>query len=327
MQLRPHWLQARRLALQASAVLLVGSIFSSPAIAHSHNAGTATVATSASQVASAPQTVAEGAAHVVAAENFYGNLIKQLGGDTVYLNSILSNPNQDPHSFEASPKVARALANADLVVYNGADYDPWIKPLLSAAPHAGRTEIVAADLIGKKVGDNPHLWYDPATMPAVAKAVTTYLSARDPAHAADYQKRLNDFITSLAPVNAKIASLRERYQGVAVSATEPVFGYMAQAIGLTMLNDRFQLAVMNGAEPSATDVAAFEKGLRNKQIKVLIYNAQVSDQMSRRLLSIAKQTGVPVVPVTETEPAGMSYVQWMSSQLDLLDKALAQAPK
>jgi len=327
MQLRPHWLQARRLALQASAVLLVGSIFSSPAIAHPHNAGTATVATSASQVASAPQTVAEGAAHVVAAENFYGNLIKQLGGDTVYLNSILSNPTQDPHSFEASPKVARALANADLVVYNGADYDPWIKPLLSASPHAGRTEIVAADLIGKKVGDNPHLWYDPATMPAVAKAVTTYLSARDPAHAADYQKRLNDFITSLAPVNAKIASLRERYQGVAVSATEPVFGYMAQAIGLTMLNDRFQLAVMNGAEPSATDVAAFEKGLRNKQIKVLIYNAQVSDQMSRRLLSIAKQTGVPVVPVTETEPAGMSYVQWMSSQLDSLDKALAQAPK
>ena len=327
MQVRQHWLQARRIFLRASSVVVAGAVFSSIAVAHPHTPGTATVATSDNHAVSAPQTVAEGAAHVVAAENFYGNLIKQLGGDTVYLNSILSNPNQDPHSFEASPKVARSLANADLVVYNGADYDPWIKPLLSASPHAGRTEIVAADLIGKKVGDNPHLWYDPATMPAVAKSVSAYLSARDPAHAADYQKRLNDFMTSLAPMNAKIASLRERYRGVAVSATEPVFGYMAEAIGLTMLNDRFQLAVMNGAEPSASDVGAFEKGLRSKQIKVLIYNAQVSDQMSRRLLSIAKQTGVPVVPVTETEPAGMSYVQWMTSQLDLLEKALAQSPK
>ncbi len=259
----------------------------------------------------------------VAAENFYGSLIQQLGGTSVNVDSIMSNPEQDPHTFEASPKVARALANADLVVYNGADYDPWIGALLSASPHPGRTEIAAATLLGKHPGANPHLWYDPATMPTVAKAVNAYLVKRNPSQQALYQQRLAQFLASLQPIDAKIAAMRSKYQGTPVSATEPVFGYTATAVGLSMQNERFQMAVMNGAEPSATDVAAFENGLKTKAIKVLIYNSQTSDQLSRRLLSIAKAAGVPVVPVTETEPAGKTYSQWMLDQLTLLDQALA----
>ncbi|MGI4856342.1 MAG: metal ABC transporter solute-binding protein, Zn/Mn family [Janthinobacterium lividum] len=265
-------------------------------------------------------------ARIVAAENFYGALIQQLGGAQVTVTSVLSNPGQDPHSFEASPKVARALARADLVVYNGADYDPWMTPLLKVSAHAGRTEIVAATLLGTPAGANPHLWYEPRTLPALARAVSAYLSARDPAQAALYQQRLADFLASMQPINAKIAALRAKYHGTKVSATEPVFGYMAEAIGLDMQNARFQTAVMNESEPSAADVGAFEQGLQSKAIKVLIYNAQTSGQMSRRLLSIARSAGVPVVPVSETQPAGKSYQQWMLDQLDQLEQALAHPP-
>jgi len=263
---------------------------------------------------------------VVAAENFYGNLVRSLGGTHVRVDSILSNPNQDPHSFEASPAVARALSSADLVVYNGIDYDPWMQKLLSASPRAARQSIVAADLLGKQAGDNPHLWYDPATMPAVAKAITAYLQAHDATHAAEYAQRLQQTLDAQQAIATKVAAMRAKYAGIKVSATEPVFGYMAQAVGLDMQDQPFQLAVMNETEPAASDVARFEQGLKSKQTKVLLYNAQTSDQMSRRLLQVAKQAGVPVVPVTETEPPGVSYVQWMLNQLNALDNALKHAP-
>jgi zinc/manganese transport system substrate-binding protein len=282
----------------------------------------------AAQAAEHPATAAKpvpNAIQIVAAENFYGALAQRIGGTQVVVHSILSNPEQDPHSFEASPKVARVLAKADLVIANGAAYDPWVSSLLDASPHAGRTVIVVADLIGKKVGDNPHLWYHPETMPAVAKALTQYLVARDPAHGALYQQRLTATLAQYQAIESTIAALRAKYHGVPVSATEPVFGYMAEAIGLDMQNMRFQIAVMNESEPSAADIAAFEQGLRSKAIKVLIYNAQTSDQLSRRMLSIARRAGVPVVPVTETEPAGQDYPQWMLAQLTALEQALAQS--
>src|SRR4051794_5297471 len=176
---------------------------------------------------------------VVAAENFYGDVVQQLGGDRVDVTSILSSPEQDPHLFEASPKTARALQHASLVVYNGADYDPWMAKLLTASKGAQRTTIVAADLTGKKGGDNPHLWYDPATMPKVAHAVSGALVAADPAHKSEYDANLVKFLGSLKPIDAKVAELRGRYAGVPVTATEPVFGYMADAVGLTMRNQRF----------------------------------------------------------------------------------------
>jgi zinc/manganese transport system substrate-binding protein len=289
----------------------------------------AAMAAPAATVANAPAAASATPAaplRVVAAENFYGNLVKALGGAHVRVDSILSNPNQDPHSFEASPSVARALSSADLVVYNGIDYDPWMQKLLSASPRGGRQSIVAADVLGKHDGDNPHLWYDPTTMPAVAKAISAYLQAHDPAHAADYRQRLQQTLDAQQAITAKVADMRTRYAGIKVSATEPVFGYMAQAVGLDMQNERFQLAVMNETEPAASDVARFEQGLKSKQTKVLLYNAQTSDQMSRRLQQVAKQAGVPVVPVTETEPPGVSYPQWMLNQLNALDNALKHAP-
>jgi zinc/manganese transport system substrate-binding protein len=261
--------------------------------------------------------------HVVAAENFYGDVVNQLGGDRVSVTSIMSNPDEDPHLFEASPKTARALQNANLVVYNGADYDPWMAKLLNASKNAKRTTIVAADLVGKKGGDNPHLWYDPATMPAVARAVSAALVTADPAHKSEYDANLAKFLDSLKPIDAKVADLHGKYAGVPVTATEPVFGYMSDAIGLSMRNLRFQLATMNDTEASASDIAAFERDLREKRVRVLIYNSQATEALTKRMLKLAQQSHVPTMSVTETEPAGKTYQQWMLSQLDALESALA----
>ncbi len=261
---------------------------------------------------------------IVAAENFYGDIARQIGGGEVAVISILTNPDQDPHEFEASPSTARALAGARLVIYNGVDYDPWAVKLLSASPSASRLVVVAASLVHKKPGDNPHLWYEPGTMPALAEDLADTLAKLDPAHRADYAQRLESFQQSIKPLDAKIAMLRRKYAGTTVAATEPVFGYMAEALGLAMRDRRFQLAVMNDTEPSAADIAKFENDLRSKVVKALIYNDQTSEALTRHMRAIATEAGVPVVGVSETEPRGKDYQEWMISQLDALDRALAR---
>ena len=260
---------------------------------------------------------------VVAAENFYGDVAQQIGGPDVAVTSILSSPDQDPHLFEASPSTARQLAGAKIVISSGADYDPWMEKLLAASKAQGRKEIVVADLVHKKSGDNPHIWYAPATMKALANRLTADLSAADPAHKADYQKRAAAFIESLKPLDGRIAEMKKKYAGAPVTASEPVFGYMAEALGLKMRNEKFQIAVMNNTEPSVSDVAAFENDLKGHKVKVMLFNAQASEPAVQRLVKLAESEKIPIVGITETEPAGKTYPDWMLSQLDALDRALA----
>jgi zinc/manganese transport system substrate-binding protein len=260
---------------------------------------------------------------VVAAENFYGDVAEQVGGSAVKVTSILTNPDQDPHLFEASASTARALAAARIVIYNGADYDPWMSKLLSASRATGRITIEVAKLVGKKAGDNPHLWYDPATMPAVAKALAAQLAKLDPDHRSDYEARRDAFDASLKPIDEKIAALRQRYAGTAITATEPVAGYMAEAIHLRVRNPRFQLAIMNNTEPSASEIAAFQKDLKTRTVKALLYNSQTSEELTEKMRSIAKDSGVPIVGVTETEPEGKKYQDWMLSELTALETGLS----
>jgi zinc/manganese transport system substrate-binding protein len=266
---------------------------------------------------------ADGKIALVAAENFYGSVAQQIGGDRVSVASILSNPDQDPHLFEVSPAVVRQIAAAQIVIYNGADYDPWMVQLLKVTPKPGRVVIIAADLMNKKAGDNPHLWYDPPTMPAIANALAAALASTDPAHKDDYAARLKTFLASLGPLNEKLTALRSKYAGVTVTASEPVFGYMAAALKLKMRNDRFQLAIMNDTEPSARDIAAFEQDLRTHKVRVLFYNKQASDKLVQHLVDFARASNIPVVGVTETCPPGTSYQDWMMSELDETEKALA----
>lgn len=263
--------------------------------------------------------------NIVAAENMYGDIAGQLGGGRVFVTSILNNPNEDPHLFSASPSVARALAGADIVIVNGADYDPWMGPLLAASSAPGRIVISIADLLGRHPGDNPHLWYDPDAIPDLTPALTAALVQKDPAHKAAYEANATKLLASLAPIHARMAAMHTKYAGTNVTATEPVFDLMANAIGLDVLNMPFQIAVMNGTEPSPRDVGTFEDDLKNHTVRAMFYNAQVTDDLTTTLLGIAQAAGVPVVGVTETEPAGLTYQQWMNSGLDGVDKALSGA--
>lgn len=259
---------------------------------------------------------------IVAAENFYGDIASQIGGPDVAVHSILTNPNEDPHLFEVSPAVGREVSAARIVIYNGIDYDPWMARLLQAVRGDDRQVIVAAELIGRRPGDNPHIWYDPKTMRAVASRLATVLIADDPAHEAEYRQRLARFDASLRPVEAKIAALRQRLAGTPVIATEPVFGYMFSALGMEVHDMPFQIAVMNNTEPGASDIAAFERDLRQHRVDLLIYNSQASDPIATRMERLAREAHIPVVGATETEPPGLNYQSWMMRALDAVGRAL-----
>ena len=260
---------------------------------------------------------------IVAAENFYGDIAAQIGGRDVAVTSILTNPDQDPHLFEASTETAKAIANAKVVVANGVDYDPWMEKLIAANTAPGRREIVVAALVGRKSGDNPHLWYDPAYVTAAAEAIAAALAQVDPAHKSDYVKGETAFVASLAPLNAKIAAMKAKFAGQPIAMSEPVFGYQAQLLGLEVRDQGFALSVMNDTEPSASQVAGFEDDLTKHRVKAMLFNAQASEPAVQRLVDMAKANKIPVVGVSETQPPGKTYQAWMGAQLDALDRALS----
>jgi zinc/manganese transport system substrate-binding protein len=263
---------------------------------------------------------------IVAAENFYGGVAQQIVGSGATVKSILTNPNQDPHEFTTNAGTAKAVADADIVIYSGISYDPWMDKLLATKGKPDRVVIEVSDLIDAKEGDNPHIWYDPKTMPALGAKLVEVLGKINPAQADAYQKRLDDFNASMKPELDKIAAIKAASAGLEVTATEPVFGYMADALGFKVLNYDFQIKIMNDAEPTADQTAAFEKSLTSKQAKILFYNSQVTDPTTERLQQIAQKSGVPVVGVTETQPPDQkNYVGWMMRELDGVQAALGAA--
>jgi zinc/manganese transport system substrate-binding protein len=266
-----------------------------------------------------------GPLRVTAAENFYGDVAREIGGDAVDVANIISSPEQDPHLFELTPSIIRHVAGAQIVILNGANYDPWMNKLISATPRSERIVLNVAELVGKGPGDDPHLWYAPGVMQVLAGALAETFSKVDSTKAAEYTARQQAFKHSLIDIDKKIEHIRAKFGGLSVTATEPLFGYMVSALGLQMRNQRFQLAVMNNSEPSAADVAAFEQDLKESKVKVLLYNKQAATNLTRRLLEIARRANIPVVGLTETEPAGMTYQSWVLAELDHLQKALAES--
>jgi zinc/manganese transport system substrate-binding protein len=251
---------------------------------------------------------------IVAAENFYGGVAQQIAGDSATVTSILTNPNQDPHEFTSNASTAKSAADADIVIYSGISYDPWIDKLLASGGKPGRIVINVSALINAKDGDNPHIWYDPRTMPALVKKLVEALSKDNPAQADAYQKRQADFRASMKPELDKIAEIENAASGLQVTATEPVFGYMAKALGFKMLNYDFQVKIMNDGEPTADETAAFEKSLTSHTVKILFYNIQ----------KIAKNAGIPIIGVTETQPLDQkNYVAWMLNELAEVQATLA----
>ncbi len=271
---------------------------------------------------------AQAAVPVVAAESTYGVVVKAIGGDQVAVRSIIENPNVDPHSFEASPQVAREVAGAKLVVMNGLGYDAWMDHLLAASPSKDRQVIVAAKVAPQRVmaDRNPHLFYDPQAMLAVATRIAAVLSAADPTHKTLFERNLSAFRADIDRFQQRVAALAKAFPGLRVTATEPVYGYMLRDLGWKSLNNKFQVAVMNDAEPSPSEVAKFEDELRKRQVRLLIYNQQVSEVITQRMRAIAAKAGVPTVGVAEFVPPGLDYIAWQNQTLDAVERALGRKP-
>jgi zinc/manganese transport system substrate-binding protein len=244
----------------------------------------------------------------------------------VHADAIMSNPNTDPHTFEASPAVAREISSAKLIVQNGIGYDDWATTIENAAPDPSRKVINVQQLLGLPDSTpNPHLWYNPATMPKVASAIAADLAAIDPAHASYYKANAAAFTASLAAWNQAIAAFKAKYPGTAVATTEPVADYMLQAAGTDNLTPfTFQADIMNGTDPSPQDVAIQKSLFTGHKVKVFLYNQQVTDSLTQSFIAAAQSAGVPVVGVYETMPTpGYDYQSWMLAEVNDLTKAVA----
>ncbi|HEX4092432.1 MAG TPA: zinc ABC transporter substrate-binding protein [Trebonia sp.] len=262
----------------------------------------------------------------VGAENEYADVIGQVGGQYVQVSAIMSNPNTDPHSFEASPAVAREINAAQLIVQNGVSYDTFMSTIENAASTGDTKVIDVQTLLGLPDSTpNPHLWYDPATMPKVADAIATDLAAIQPAHAAYFKARAKSFVASLDSWYSAIAAFKKAYAGVPVATTEPVADYMLQAVGADNLTPwTFQADIMNGVDPSPQNVAAQKALFTDHKVKVFLYNQQVTDPLTESLITLADQNHIPVVGVYETMPTpGYDYQTWMLTEVQDLRKAVA----
>ena len=312
-----------RVALAGLALAIVLPI----CVACASNPVSPTPSVDAAGQAVSMSTTKSGPISIVAAENFYGDIATQIGGNRVTVVSILKDPNVDPHEYESSVDDAKAIGNAQIVIKNGVGYDAFIDKLLAASPRPNRIVIDVSQLTGHKDGDNPHLWYDPSTMPKVAQELTQTLSRLDPADSAYFAGRLQSFNASEKTVDDQVAAMKTRYHGVKVLPTEPVFNYMAEALGLDVVDKEgdFQRAVEAGNDPPAQAVAAFRQQITSHTIKALIYNSQAVTPMTTQMQDLARQSHVPIVAVSETEPAGVTYQQWMLNQLKTLQQALEQS--
>jgi zinc/manganese transport system substrate-binding protein len=279
-------------------------------------------------LAFAGPAAAESTIQVVAAENFWGSIASQLGGDRVHVTSVITSPATDPHDYEPTAADARTLAGAKLVIVNGIGYDPWTDKLLAANPVHGRLELKVGDLVGVKAGGNPHRWYSPVDVQKVIAAIVRDYTRLDPKDAAYFKQRESRFETqALAQYKSLIATINRKYHGVAVGASESIFALMAPALGLDLLTPpSFLKAISEGSDPTAADKSTADRQVAKRQIKVWVFNSQNSTPDVQRLTEAARKQGIPVTTITETlVPASATFQAWQSHQLKALGAALAKA--
>jgi len=301
-------------------VRLAGRAWSLPVIIAVASSGTALAG-----CGSPPPPVTPGVVRVVAGENFWGSIAAQVGGRHARVTSIISSPNADPHLYEADVANALAVAQAGLVIENGAGYDAFLSQLLGATRHRGRIVVSAQRALRAAGPDvNPHFWYDVPRVPRVAAAIEAALARLDPRDAGVFAANLATFDRSLRPIEAVIAQIRRRYRGAPVAYTERVPGYLVQAAGLTVKTPPgFAAAIEDGVDPGPGDTAVMDGLLTGHKVKVLLYNAQASSPVTVHVRSLARQAGIPVVAVTETMPSSFhSYQAWQLAQARALLRAL-----
>jgi zinc/manganese transport system substrate-binding protein len=265
---------------------------------------------------------------VVAAENFWGSLATQLAGGRASVQSIIADPATDPHSYEPKAGDARTLATARLVIVNGAGYDPWAPKLLAANPVSGRTVLTVGDRLGLKEGDNPHRWYDPASVETVANTITADLTRLDPNDAGYFSQQRARFETqALAEYHRLISTIKARYAGVPVGASESIFALLSPSLGLDLITPpSFMKSIGEGTEVTAQDTATTQRQLATGQARVWIYNSQNATPGIQRLNAIARRRGIPIATITETlSPPTATFEAWQSAQLRGIEHALHQA--
>jgi zinc/manganese transport system substrate-binding protein len=266
-----------------------------------------------------------GVVNVVAAENFWGDVARQIGGSHVSVTSIVTDPTADPHQYESDARDAAAVADARVVIENGLGYDDFVAKLLSATSNGGRVVLSVAGALRATGGDaNPHLWYDVPRMPEVARAIEEALATADPADTASFAANLKTFNTSLAPLDRLIAEIRTKYPQAPVAYTERIPAYLLDAAGLTIVTPPgFAQAIEDGNEPNARDTQAMNDLVTGHRIRVLLYNAQATSAVTQHVQDRARAAGIAVVPVTETQPPHEpSYQAWQQHQLAALLRAL-----
>jgi zinc/manganese transport system substrate-binding protein len=290
-------------------------------------AGTAVVAVAACATSSADHEAPGGGKviEVAASTNAWGSILAQLGGTRVHATSIISNPDTDPHDYEPTPVDGRTIAGAKLFVENGIGYDTWAAKAIAASPDSGRLVIDIGDLVGVSEGGNPHRWYSPSDVEKVADEITADLKKADPAGATYFDAQRQTFEnTGLAQYHQLITDIRTKYAGTPVGASESVFAPLAEALGLDLITPAsFLKATSEGTDPSAADKATIDHQISAKTIKVYVFNSQNSTPDIAAQASAARKVGIPVSIVTETlSPAGASFQDWQSAQLEALQRAL-----
>jgi zinc/manganese transport system substrate-binding protein len=282
------------------------------------------VCLAASGCGGSTSAAASGPIKVVAGQNFWGSIATQLGGTEASVQSVVSDPNADPHEYESNTNDARAFADANLVILNGAGYDNWANKLLAANPSSHRTLLIAADLLGKKAGDNPHFWYNPDYVTGMADQITADYKSIDPADSAYFDQQRAAFTAALRPYTQRLAEIKAKFSGVSVGATESIFVYMATYLGLNLISPpEFMNAVAEGNDPPAAAVITFQNQITSKQVKVLVYNVQTATAVTTNVKHLAALANIPVVGVSETlQPESASFQDWQLSQLITLQNAL-----
>ena len=269
-----------------------------------------------------------GVLQVVAAENFWGSIASQLGGSRVRVESVITSPATDPHDYEPTAADARTLAGAQLVIENGIGYDPWAEKLIAANPVSGRIVLNAGDLLGIKPGGNPHRWYSPHDVQRIIDAIVRDFAKLEPKNSSYFARQKTRFEASgLAQYKGLIATIKRKFHGVPVGASESIFAPLAQSLGLRLLTPpTFLKAISEGADPTAADKTTIDRQVAGKQIKVWVFNSQNSTPDVKRVTEGASRRGIPVTTITETlVPASASFQDWQSRQLRALAAALAQA--
>jgi zinc/manganese transport system substrate-binding protein len=271
---------------------------------------------------------ADGRVQVVAAENFWGSIAAQLGGNRTEVSSIIVNPSTDPHSYEPSAQNARTMAGAKLAIVNGIGYDNWASKLLAASPLAGRTVLNVGQLLGLEEGDNPHQWYSPASVQRVIAQIVADYDRLDPDGAAYYAQRERTFETvDLAKYDQLRKEIRQRYAGTPVGYSESIFRPLGEDLGLRLMTPySFAKAVAEGTDVTAEGKEAVDHQAEDRQIEVWVFNSQNVTPDVQRVNELAKAKGIPIATVTETlDPAGDTFEQWQVAELEGLMRALHKA--